>query len=226
MAFSDSEEYKEYRRKNRSAREEYREYLEDEEDYEEYARARDRENTGRSGKRAAGPAGRAGSGSQRGGAVRTGRPVSRETGRPQAAGNGRQQRTGSRENRQGSVGTWDGSRENRQVSADPRDGSRGNRQGFVDPREANPAGKRRRKKRGILGILLRLFVIVLLSKKGVKAMSLKRSTITDAGLEVRTAMGPEEQGLGAGPGSSHSAHVGCGGWGGEDEAFTPKRQSG
>ena len=162
MAFSDSEEYKEYRRKNRSAREEYREYLEDEEDYEEYARARDRENTGRSGKRAAGPAGRAGSGSQRGGAVRTGRPVSRETGRPQAAGNGRQQRTGSRENRQGSVGTWDGSRENRQVSADPRDGSRGNRQGFVDPREANPAGKRRRKKRGILGILLRLFVIVLL----------------------------------------------------------------
>ena len=48
-----------------------------------------------------------------------------------------------------------------------------------------------------------------LSKKGVKAMSLKRSTITDAGLEVRTATGPEEQGLGAGPGSSHSAHVCC-----------------
>lgn len=47
-----------------------------------------------------------------------------------------------------------------------------------------------------------------LSKKGVKAMSLKRSTITDAGLEVRTTTGPEGQGWGAGPGSSHSAHVG------------------
>ncbi|KAJ1067903.1 hypothetical protein K5549_016557, partial [Capra hircus] len=46
-----------------------------------------------------------------------------------------------------------------------------------------------------------------LSKKGVKAMSLKRSTITDAGLEVRTATGPEEQGGGARPGSSHSAHA-------------------
>lgn len=35
-----------------------------------------------------------------------------------------------------------------------------------------------------------------LSKKGVKAMSLKLPTITDAGLEVRTATGPEEQGWG------------------------------
>lgn len=43
-----------------------------------------------------------------------------------------------------------------------------------------------------------------LSKKGVKAMSLKRSTITDAGLEVRPATGPE----GAGMGGRARQHVG------------------
>ena len=42
-----------------------------------------------------------------------------------------------------------------------------------------------------------------LSKKGVKAMSLKRSTITDAGLEVRPTGGLEGTGVGwAGPSSS------------------------
>lgn len=39
-----------------------------------------------------------------------------------------------------------------------------------------------------------------LSKKGVKAMSLKRSTITDAGLEVCPKIGYDQMGLGLGRG--------------------------
>lgn len=142
MAFSESEEYRKYRRKSREAREDYREDLEDEEDYEEYARARDRENAARASGRSSGRAGAAAgrrTAARRGGADRTGRPEGGGPDRRQGQERAGLQRTGTGEGRQ--------------RRANPEAG---------DDAAARPQKGRRRKKRGILGILLRLLAIVLL----------------------------------------------------------------
>ena len=142
MAFSESEEYRKYRRNSRDARGDYREDLEDEEDYEEYARARDRKNAARASGRSSGRAGSAAGRrtvSRRGGADRTGRPQGGDSDRRQGRERAGLQKTGSGESRQ--------------RRATPEAG---------DAASARPQKSRRRKKRGILGIILRLLAIVLL----------------------------------------------------------------